>query len=103
MLCCEILTINGMVTHEIGCPNQGQIITRHRFPRYYVGIRKSDCRRVYFTTALEPSQHYFPEYAAVIGPFKTKRGAQWGAGHPFGWSIVSEAEHQAKLEQNKAR
>ena len=85
-----------MVTHEIGCSNQGQIVTKHRFPKYYVGILKEGRGRKYFTTALEPSRYYFPEYVAIIGPFKTKRGAKWGANNPYGWSIVSEAEKLAK-------
>lgn len=98
MICCEILRINGLVTHEIGCRNQGQVVTRHRFPKYYVGILKGGGGYQYFTTALEPSAYYFPEYGAVIGPFRTKRGAKWAAAHPFGWSIVSEAEEKAKAD-----
>ncbi len=96
MYCCEILRINGIVTHEIGCPNQGQIVTRHRFPRFYVGILKDSRKRKVFTTALEPIRYYFPEFVAVIGPFKTKRGATWGANNPFNWTHVSEAEEMAK-------
>lgn len=96
MNCCEILRINGIVTHETRCPNQGQIIIRHRFPKFYVGILKGNRSRKVFTTALEPSQYYFPEFVAVIGPFRTKRGAKWGAANPFGWSHVSEAEKLAK-------
>lgn len=98
MNCCEILRINGIVTHEIGCPNQGQIVTRHRFPKFYIGILKDNRTRKVFTTALEPSRYYFPEFVAVIGPFKTKRGAKWGAENPCNWSHVSEAELLAKKE-----
>lgn len=86
-----------MVTHEVGCSNQGQIVTKHRFPKNYIGVLK-DTRRVAFQTALEPGRYYFPEYVAVIGPFKTKRAAVWGAANPFNWSRVSEAELMAKKE-----
>ena len=93
---CDFLYINGIGRHETGCPNSGKIVTRHRFPRFYVGILNGSRDRQVFTTALEPMRYYFPEFVAIIGPFKTKRGAKWGAANPYNWSTVSEAEYMAK-------
>lgn len=101
MICCEILRINGIVTHEIGCPNQGQVITRHKYPKFYVGILKGSDRRKVFTTALEPCSYYFPEFGAIVGPFRTKRGAKWCATNPYSGLLVSEMEIKAKEKSRR--
>lgn len=94
MNCCEILRINGRVTHEIGCRNQGINPPKPK-QRYYVGLLEGGNRK-FFSTSLEPSRHYFPEYVAVIGAFKTKRAAKWASENPFNWSTVKEAEFLAR-------
>jgi hypothetical protein len=92
---CEYLFINGVGCHETGCPNTSKPLQRE-VRRHYIGIRNSTRTREAFTTSLPPSPHYYPEYAAVIGPFKTKRAAVWGAKNPCNWSHVSDAEILSK-------
>lgn len=93
---CEPSMINGIFCHETGCPNQGQR-PRKEVSRAYVGIRRGTRDREFFRTKLEPTEHYYPEYAAVIGPFRTVRGAKWAAANPFGqWVHVRDAEIAAK-------
>ncbi len=95
MNCCEILRIDGIVTHETGCSNQGTT-PKKSIAKHYIAIKKTTRERIYIKTTLEPSQHYFPEYSAFIGPFKTKRAAIWGVNNQYNWSCVSEAEELCK-------
>jgi hypothetical protein len=67
--------------------------------RYYVGIG-SDGKRKLFRSAAEPEVHTHGSiYSAVIGPFRTKRGAEFmrdnGAGNPH-CQTVRDAERIAK-------
>jgi hypothetical protein len=94
MQCCEILRINGIVTHEIGCPNQGKKVKRDVSRHYIAKVKGKNIWRM-VTTALPVVSHYFPEYALFIGPFRTKRGARWAQKNPFGWGNVSDAENLA--------
>ena len=61
MNCCDILRINGVVTHEIGCPNQGTTPKKAK-RHYYVGIVKVTRDRIMFATSLEPKPHFRKEY-----------------------------------------
>lgn len=92
---CEALVINGVYCHETGCPNKGSLPVKITAKRY-VGILKGSRERRYFRTRLDPTPHYYPEYAAVIGPFKTQRAAKWAAANPCNWTHVSEAETLSK-------
>ncbi len=94
-MCCDILRINGVVCHETGCFNQGTIPVKQT-RRQYVGIVAGTRDRVAFSSTLPVTPHYYPEYAAVIGPFKTKRAAVWAAHNPCNWSHVSDAETLSK-------
>jgi hypothetical protein len=37
-------------------------------------------------------------YSHVIGPFRTRRAANWGATYPFGWTTVQDCERRSKLK-----
>ncbi len=64
---------------------------------YYVGIK--DGTRTVFQCAKLPSETLTPEYAAVIGPFRTKQGARFmaqrGANNPH-CQTVADAERLGK-------
>jgi hypothetical protein len=67
--------------------------------RYYVGLRPNASRAVFSMAVVEPTQEMCPQYNAVIGPFRTKRGAEFmrdnGAGNPH-CQTVQDAERIAK-------
>jgi hypothetical protein len=92
---CADCMINGVYCHETGCPNTGKAPVSIK-RRYYVGIHKVTRTRHSFVTGLDPTPHYYPEFSAVIGPFKTRRASVWAAANPFGWGHVSEAELLSK-------
>lgn len=52
--------------------------------KYYVGIRPGAQRAVFYMAVLAPTPELCPQYSAVIGPFRTKRGAQFMAEHGAG-------------------
>jgi hypothetical protein len=65
--------------------------------RWYVGCKGTS--RIAFRTAIEPTEvSHGTTYNAVIGPFRTKRGAQfmakYGANNPH-CQTVAEAEKLA--------
>jgi len=66
--------------------------------RFYVG--QKDGARTVFKSATPPTTEAYPQFAAVIGPFDTKRGATWAAspaarGNPH-FNHVRDAERIAK-------
>jgi hypothetical protein len=65
--------------------------------RYYVGVCES--KRTAFRSATEPTPETHPQFNAVIGPFRTKRGAEFmrdhGANNPH-CQTVADAERIAK-------
>jgi hypothetical protein len=67
--------------------------------KYYVGIRPNASRAVFSMAVVEPTKEMCPQYSAVIGPFRTKRGAKFmaehGANNPH-CQTVREAERIAK-------
>lgn len=67
--------------------------------KYFVGIRPSGIRAVFYMAVVEPTREMCPKYSAVIGPFRTKRGAEFmrdhGAGNPH-CQTVRDAERIAK-------
>lgn len=73
--------------------------------KIYVGIRSDKSStgtpntRVVFRNVLEPTPETHPQYSAVIGPFRTVRGArfmaQFGANNPH-CQTVADAERIAK-------
>jgi hypothetical protein len=69
--------------------------------KWYVGLNAS---RAIFKMAVEPTQEICPEFVAVIGPFRTKRGAQfmatYGANNPH-CQTVADAERIAKKYQGE--
>ena len=71
------------------------------YTRVYLGKLRGPLngRKEYepFRSATEPTQASHGErYSHVIGPFRTRRAANWAATYPFGWTHVSEAEARAK-------
>lgn len=70
-------------------------------PRYYVGLRADPPVREVFRAAQTPTPaSHGAQYGAVIGPFVTKRGADWMAqygGHTNPHlTCVAEAERAAR-------
>jgi len=65
--------------------------------KYYVGIRQ--LTREVFRSSTTPTAQTTPQYAAVIGPFRTKRGAafmvQSGRNNPH-IQTVADAERLAR-------
>lgn len=50
--------------------------------KHYVGIQKCNGRYVSFTSAEAPTfERFGSRFNAVIGPFKTMRGAKWAERH----------------------
>jgi hypothetical protein len=72
--------------------------------RPYVGIKKDGTREVFPASQGPTEELYGDLYSAVIGPFKTKRGAnfmaQYGAGNPH-LQTVEDAERIARQEEKK--
>ncbi len=72
--------------------------------RPYVGIKKDGGREVFPASQGPTEELYGSLYSAVIGPFKTQRGAnfmaQYGAGNPH-LQTVEDAERAAKQEADR--
>jgi hypothetical protein len=72
--------------------------------RYYVGLTPSN-REVFRSPVAPTDETHGHVYNAVIGPFRTKRGAAWmadpvkGAGNPH-CRCMSDAEYLAKKYSN---
>lgn len=71
--------------------------------RIYVGRSKSGGRTITFRSEVEPSEASHGHlYAAVIGPFRTIRGARFMARHGYNnphLQTVADAERLAKAAQ----
>lgn len=72
------------------------------YTRVYLGKLRGPLngRKEYepFRSHLEPTQTTHGErYSHVIGPFRTRRAANWGSTYPFGWTCVRDAEERSKL------
>ena len=68
--------------------------------RYYVGLGGDEPGRRVFCSKETPTADTFVEYGAVIGPFRTKRGAQFMAKHGYNnphCRTVADAERLAKI------
>jgi hypothetical protein len=74
--------------------------------RYYVGIKfKFVGYCVTFTSTTKPTKKTHPQYDAVVGPFRTKRGAEFMRQHGYNnphCVTVAQAEKLAKLAQKLA-
>lgn len=77
--------------------------------RIYVGVfsKTTMCvpyeRRVFRTIYNPPSHITNPEYAYVIGPFRTVRAAKWCAEHPYSTcQTVKEFEQAALVHQTQS-
>lgn len=67
--------------------------------KYYVGLGSDDFRET-FLSPETPTRENTPHYLAVVGPFRTKRGAeyfrQYGTGNPH-VQCVADAERLAAI------
>jgi hypothetical protein len=72
--------------------------------RYYLGLGAT-CREV-FQSEETPTANAYPQYLAVIGPFRTRRGAvfmrDYGKGNPH-CQCVADAERLALRVPNSTR
>jgi hypothetical protein len=68
--------------------------------RWYVGLGAGSLR-VPFQATATPTAEAFPQYGAVVGPFRTKRGADYLARYGFlnpHVRCVADAERLAREE-----
>jgi hypothetical protein len=76
---------------------------RRLYSRPYVGCRKDGPWEVFRATSL-PTQRAYPQFFAVIGPFRTRAGAEfmakYGPHHPPLLQTVADAERFARKGQN---
>jgi hypothetical protein len=64
-------------------------------PDWYVGLCGAAARQT-FRSSTRPTAGSHPEYLAVIGPFRTRRGAMFAAAHPWSSAVsVSAYEYAA--------
>jgi hypothetical protein len=67
--------------------------------KYFVGIRPGGTRSVFYMAVVEPTREMCPQYSAVIGPFRSKQGAEFmaehGANNPH-VQCVADAERIAR-------
>lgn len=71
--------------------------------RYYVGHRAD--AKVVFQASTPPTATEYPEYAAVVGPFHTKRAALWAASqhnNPH-YQTVADAERLSRHDFQAGR
>ena len=73
--------------------------------KWYVGVhRKEPHNRSLFSHMGKPTEREYPYFLAVIGPFRTKRGAEfmrdYGSNNPH-CQTVEDAERLAKVEGYK--
>lgn len=73
--------------------------------RFYVGHIRGTIQSEVFSTDKTPTEKDYPQYAAVTGPFKTKRGAcymaKYGYNNPH-LQHVNDAEHYAEIDHYRA-
>lgn len=78
----------------------------NKYKSHYVGIKKEGFQYEYFSfeKGKQVTPEATPEYCAVIGPFKTKRGAKfcekYGKGNPH-IMHVDDAERLAIIAEKK--
>lgn len=67
--------------------------------KYYIGQRRdSHTARELIYSESEPTYHsHRGTYSYAIGPFRTKRGAQWALEHRYAWETVAQAERLAAV------
>jgi hypothetical protein len=69
--------------------------------RYYIGYK--DTLQELFTSTYKPTeQSHGHLYAAVVGPFRTKRGAQYMLNNPY-VETVAHAERAASHTQRSTQ
>lgn len=69
--------------------------------RLWVGVKGNS--RTVFRHAGTPTEESTPQFSSVIGPFRTKRGAQYMAGFHGGRSLcVSDAEQLAAIHAGQS-
>mgnify|MGYP003420727257 FL=1 len=65
--------------------------------KLYVGTNsKKGVRRAFKSTKTPTEASHGHEFAAVLGPFRTKRGAEWCASHPGAWGSIAQMEDAAR-------
>lgn len=67
--------------------------------RIYLGLANGGDTRKIFKAAITPTRAAYPQYDAVVGPFKTMRGARFMQQHVFTnphCQTVSDAEKLGK-------
>ena len=67
--------------------------------KWYVGHIRGTRHLEAFTSEKTPTPKDFPTYAAVVGPFKTRRGAVWAEKYGYNnphFQHVNDAERIAK-------
>jgi len=75
-------------------------MTQRLKKRAYVGLR--DSQREKFTSHHMPTKQTHPQYDAVVGPFRTGRGAEYFVNNPL-ISSRGEAEREAlKLGEQRS-
>ena len=95
-----------MKTHKelvalLGTEVDGELFTfnsMRKYRRWYVGC--AGINRHAFALCGTPDQGRFPHFNAVVGPFRTKRGAMYAAKHGLNNPhilSVSDAEYFAKI------
>jgi hypothetical protein len=74
--------------------------------KIYVGVVSSSIREVFRSSEVPTQETHGTKYRAVIGPFKTKRGAEFLAKYGHGSNphlqTVNDAERAAKQLANQA-
>lgn len=69
--------------------------------RLWVGVKGNS--RAVFRHAGEPTAETHPQFSAAIGPFRTKRGAEYMAGFHGGRSLcVRDAERLAAIRAGQS-
>ena len=64
--------------------------------RFYIGVNIRKQVREMFKSGIKPNERTHPEYSYAIGPFRTKRGAEYMLAYPMTRS-VRDAENKAEL------
>lgn len=69
--------------------------------RYYVGLK--DCKRTLFRSEATPTETTHPQFNAVIGPFKTRRGAEFMRDHSANNPHVQTVRDAERIAKQIAR
>jgi len=91
--------IGGAATERDCCRVRDRNPERKGRRQWYMAYMSGDLRAAFPWTGgfdySRPCVDDFPAYTLIVGPFATKRGAQYAAAHQ-GWATVAEAEHRAR-------